>query len=505
MNKIYLLAITFFINSSMPVIGQYMDVRKLDSMVRDIMPETIREHREIVSIPNDSNYPDDMDENVEWIKPAMERRGFQVKVLETETIPVIFGSMSIDEDLPTVLFYIHYDGQPVDPQEWDQEHPFIPVIKVLKGEDKIKIPYGDEENWDPEWRVYARAAADDKGPLMMVLKALDVMKKLGIKPAYNINLVLDGEEERGSRGLKFALKKHKTLFEADRMIIMDGPAHPSNKPTLTFGCRGNSSATLIIYGPRTAQHSGHFGNYAPNPVFHASHLLSSMKDQTGRVIIPGFYDGIALDKATLAVLENVPDNPSALNKQVGIAQPDNVGKNYQESLQYPSLNVRGMVSGWVGKQTRTIIPDRVTIQLGVRLVMETEGSRMLDLVKKHIINQGYYLLEREPTEEERLTYPRIATFIKGGVTNAFRTELDSPSGKWLTDALKMVHQVDPVKIRTMGGTVPITPMIQELNIPAVIVPMVNMDNNQHSPNENLRLGNLYDGIKTCVGIFVSPL
>jgi acetylornithine deacetylase/succinyl-diaminopimelate desuccinylase-like protein len=177
-----------------------------------------------------------------------------------------------------------------------------------------------------------------------------------------------------------------------------------------------------------------------------------------------------------------------------------VGANYQEALQYPSLNVRGMASGWIGKQTRTVIPDKAVAQLGIRLVPETDGNRLLKLVRKHIKDQDYYLIEREPTNEERLKHPKIASFIGKEGVNAFRTELDSPTGQWLTQALQNVHGVEPVHIRIMGGTLPITPLIEALNIPAIIVPMVNMDNNQHSPNENLRLGNLSAGIKTCLGI-----
>ena len=477
----------------------------LANKVKESMVEALLEHREIVSIPNDSNYPDDMDKNVNWIKEAFEKRGFVVNVIETPTIPVILTESLIDQSLPTVLFYIHYDGQPVDPSKWDQEHPFTPVIKEHDGQGTKVISYDNLSNWNPEWRVYARASADDKGPLMMFLKALDIMKSSGIKQAYNIKLVLDGEEERGSSGLKYALKENIDLFEADRMIIMDGPAHPTNLPTLTFGCRGAVSAVLTIYGPRTPQHSGHFGNYAPNPAFLAANLLASMKNEEGRVLIEKFYDDVDLSPEDKDILNKVPDDEDVLKRRIGIAEIDDVGKNYQEALQYPSLNIRGMASGWVGKQTRTIIPDKVVIQLGIRLVVETDGNKMLDLVENHIKEQGFYVIDREPNEEERLQHPKIASFVRGTPTNAFRTDINSPIGKWLSSAISKLFLREPVKIRTMGGTVPITPMIQSLNIPAVIVPLVNMDNNQHSPNENLRVGNLYNGILACIGIFTEPI
>ena len=470
--------------------------------VESMMPDVITEHRDLASIPNDSNYPEDMDKNAAWIKSAYEKRGFKVELLETETVPVIYCQYTIDDQLPTVLFYIHYDGQPVDPSKWDQEHPFTPIIRDENGKERS---YEEKSSWNDDWRIYARAAADDKAPIITMLYAMDYLSSKSIVPSYNIKIIMDGEEERGSAGLLYSLDHYRSYYDADHLIIMDGPVHPSNEPTLTFGCRGIASITLTVYGPRTPQHSGHYGNYAPNPGFLASNLLASMKDLDGRVLIDGFYEDINLTPDVKEILDAVPDNPDMINKLVGIAQPDKVGDNYQESIQFPSLNIRGMSSGWIGRQTRTIVPDRVIIQLGIRLVLETDGEKMIKLVKNHIQSQGFMVLDREPTEEERLTHPRITTFISRHATNAFRTEIDSQMGSWVSKALTKVHKKDPIRIRTMGGTIPVTPMIKKLDIPAVIVPIVNMDNNQHSPNENIRVGNLRNGILTCIGILSQPL
>lgn len=494
-----------FLSFAGPSAAQKINAELVDIWVNEQMPKAIAEHRELVSIPNDAFYPEDMDKNIAWLRSAFEKRDFKVKTLSTSTIPIVLAERTINPKLPTVLFYLHFDGQPVDASKWDQKDPFVPVIKkqIIKGDWEL-IPYEDAAKWEDDWRIYARAAADDKGPIIMFLHALDVMAQQKIQPAYNIKVLLDGEEEKGSSGLKTTIEKYRDEYAAARMIIMDGPAHPTNNPTLTFGCRGNTSATLVVYGPKLPQHSGHYGNYAPNPAFRAAKLLASMKDDDGRVLIKGFYDGININKATKAILEAVPDDQASIQAQIGVAAPDKVGETYQEALQYPSLNIRGMSSAWIGAQTRTIVPDKAIVQLGIRLVKETQGERMLALVKNHIESQGYYVIDREPTEEERLQYPRIATFRERGVTNAFRTELDSPTGQWLTGAIQRIYNAEPVRIRTMGGTIPITPIVETLEIPAIIVPMVNMDNNQHSPNENLRLGNLYNGIKTCIGIFTEP-
>lgn len=488
----------------LPILGncQKVSPKKLDKWVKSEMPTALKMHRQLVSIPNVPLVPTDMQRNIEWLRPAFKARGFEVKILKTPSIPVFLAERTIDFKLPTVLFYMHMDGQPVDASKWDQKDPFEPVIKNRFG---AEVSYDRIDDWDPEWRIYARAAADDKGPIIMFLHALRIMEAKGIQPAFNIKVLLDGEEESGSEGLLSTLEQYRDQYRADHLIIMDGPAHITNRPTLTFGCRGIASATLTVFGPSVPQHSGHFGNYAPNPVFKMAHLLASMKTPEGKVVVKGFYEGIDFDEKTRKILADVPDNEEVIQNRLGIAAPDDVGNGYQESLQYPSLNVRGMASAWIGKQTRTIVPDKAVVQLGIRLVPETDGARMLNLVKAHIQDQGYLLLDREPRDEERKQHPNIASFTGNPGVNAFRTELESASGEWLTRAIQKGFKEDPVRIRIMGGTVPMTPMIQALGIPAVIVPMVNMDNNQHSPNENLRVGNLYNGIKTCLSILTETI
>ena len=167
---------------------------------------------------------------------------------------------------------------------------------------------------------------------------------------------MDFEEELGSPELPKAVEKYSKELASDMLIIFDGPRHISNQPTLTFGARGIAEVTLTVFGPRVPQHSGHYGNYAPNPAVRLSQLIASMKDADGRVTIPGFYDGIHLDEATKEILAQVPDDEMVIQRSIGIAAPDKVGANYQEAIQYPSLNVRGMRSGWVGIRSRTIVP-----------------------------------------------------------------------------------------------------------------------------------------------------
>jgi acetylornithine deacetylase/succinyl-diaminopimelate desuccinylase-like protein len=302
-----------------------------------------------------------------------------------------------------------------------------------------------------------------------------------------------------------AVTRNAELLKADMLIIFDGPRHISNKPTLTFGARGIATITLTTYGPVVPQHSGHFGNYAPNPALRLSKLLGSMKDDDGRVVIPGFYDGVEIDKATERILKNVPDNEGEIKKRLQIVSSDKVGSYYQEAIQYPSLNIRGMQSGWIDEKVRTIIPGWARAELDVRLVLESNPERLIQLVKNHIASQGYYVTDTVPTAEERLAHHKIATFTSEISYQSFRTDFDSEVGKWLTSALKNAFGEDPIRIRMSGGSIPIAPFVTTLGIPAVTVPTVNRDNNQHSPNENLRIGNYREGVKTMIAILMERL
>jgi acetylornithine deacetylase/succinyl-diaminopimelate desuccinylase-like protein len=398
------------------------------------------------------------------------------------------------------LFYFHIDGQPINPESWDQDHPFQPVLK-----NKDKDGLWNSIDWnklngtiDDEWRIFARAAADDKAPIIMFLSALKILKNKNDPPKFNIKVIFDPEEEYDSKALLSTLDTYKARYASDFFIVMDGPAHTSNKPTVTFGCRGIATCSITTYGSKLPQHSGHYGNYVPNPVFHLANLLSSMKDEGGKVLIQDYYKGIEISPETLKLLESVPFDSAELNNSLGIHTSEEVGKNYQEALQYPSLNVRQIGTSWKGKGLKTVIPEYATADIDVRLVPETDGKLQLEKIKDHIAKQGYYVIERDPTDEERLNHPKIVKFISNPGINAFRTSPDSNFGKKIRAPLTEAFGEEPVVIRLMGGTVPIVPLINKLDVPTVIIPMVNMDNNQHSPNENIRIGNIRQGINTCL-------
>lgn len=457
--------------------------------------------KELLAIPNDAHYPKDIERNVQWCEAHFSARDFTTLRLETPGAPLLLAEKKTDNpDAKTVLIYLQVDGQPVDPTFWFQENPYEATLKKRAEEggwETIDWDLLAGQEIDPEWRIFARSTADSKGAVNMFLSANDIMLDQEESPNFNMKVIMDFEEEMGSPNLPEAVRQYKSALAADMLIIFDGPRHIANKPTLTFGARGISDVTLHVYGPMYPQHSGHYGNWAPNPAVRLSQLIASMKDEQERVTIPGFYDGITLTDDVKTVLAAVPDDEAYINyKQLVIAKGTGVAPTYQESLQYPSLNVRGFRSGWVGDEVRTIVPSIAIAEIDIRLVLESDPDRLINLVREHIIGQGYYVIDRKPTSRERLMHDRICQFTSSTSYLAFRTDFDSEVGAWLDRALVRAFGEEPIKQRTSGGSIPISPFVNELGIPAVTVPTVNRDNNQHSPNENIRIGNYVDGIKT---------
>ncbi len=461
----------------------------------------INEIRDFVSIPNDALDHADINRNITWLTKKFNKRGFNSSVLPTEGESLFFAAMPMEDNKPTILFYMHLDGQSVDPPKWNQPNPYETVLKSKDGDGWKTEKFEDtNENINYEWRLFGRSTSDDKGPIVMFLNAIDMLKKDAVEIPFNIKVIIDSEEEKSSKPLPKAVKEYRELLKADFLVINDGPVHVSGKPTVVYGCRGITTLSLTAHGPIKPQHSGHYGNYAPNPGFQLAQVLATMKDTDGRVIIDGYYDGITLDENAMSVLKSVPDDATTINGNLAIKTPEKVGSFYQEALQYPSLNIRGLGSGWIGKKARTIVPESATAELDLRLVPESDGTRLKGLVKKHIKEQGFHIVDSTPTKEERMAHDKIMTITEGTVTDAFRTDLDNKYGNFLVNTLKEKLGEEVVQIRIMGGTVPIAPFINELKIPAFIVPMVNPDNNQHSPNENLKIGQIAYGIQVFYGI-----
>jgi acetylornithine deacetylase/succinyl-diaminopimelate desuccinylase-like protein len=457
----------------------------------------LRELLDAVSIPSVASDRENIRRKAGFLRDSLERRGFRAALLETEGNPLVYGDRPTPGATRTLLLYAHYDGQPVDRSKWSQPDPFVPVLRSGKLEDGApELDFEAQESFDPDWRIYGRSVSDDTGPVVALLAALDALDSIGTRPTSNLRVVLDGEEEAGSGSLVSAIDHYRDELEADLMLVLDGPLHPSGRPTIVYGARGIVTFEVTVYGPKFPLHSGHYGNWAPNPAMLLARLLASMKDDDGRVLVEGFYDGVELTDADRNVMASVPDDLEGLKAFFGFSRPDAVGKTLQEALQYPSLNVRGLESGWVGADARTIVPSQATAAIDIRLVAETDADATYGKVVAHIEKQGYHVVSADPDDSVRASYGRIAKVTRTPGSNAYRTPLDEPRAAPVVDALTEMFSAPPVRLRTSGGTVPISPFIRALGFPALSAPTVNFDNNQHSPNENLRLGHFFESVVT---------
>ena len=459
----------------------------------------VSEFVRLLSIPNVASDAANIQRNATQIEQMLKSREFAVKELPTAKGrgPVVFGELDAPGAKHTILFYAHYDGQPVDLSKWIGTKPFVPALRTnsIDAGGKL-IPFPDKpDSYQDDWRIYARSSGDDKAPIIGILAAVDALKANNFPMAVNLKVIFEGEEEDSSPHLEATVDANKQLFTGDLLIAADGPIDQSGRPLVTFGNRGVISARLTVFGPLHPLHSGHYGNWAPNPAMRLAQLLASMKDADGRVTIAGFYDNvIPLGPAERKAIAEAPNNDALLLRTFGLAAPDGEGKSLLELLNEPSLNIDGMESGWTGAQAKTIIPDEATASLDMRLVKNAGPEQELDALVAHIRKQGYYVIDREPTMAERLKHPRIAEVTHDHGYPSTRTAMDLPVSQALMRAVDEGAGEPAVKLPLLGGSVPMY-IFADLGLPVIGVPIANFDDNQHSPNENLRVGNLWKGIE----------
>ncbi|HEU4726922.1 MAG TPA: M20/M25/M40 family metallo-hydrolase [Kofleriaceae bacterium] len=469
---------------------------------------TFREYLELLALPDDAINPADIQRNVEFLEAAFARRGFSTRRLDNHDRPLLYAEWP--HKVPgarTVLFYMHLDGQPVVDREWSQPSPWKPVVKKRNAAGAWEPVATDAlfaPALDPELRVFARAASDDKAPIMMFLAAFDGLRQQRAAPAINVKVLIDSEEEKGSPSIRGVLLASKDLLACDAVIIHDGPRHPSERPTIVFGNRGAAHVRLVVYGPRQPLHSGHYGNYVPNPAVRLARLIASMKDDQGRVTIAGYYDRVHLTPEEHKILAETGDDEAAIRRRTGISRAEAVGANLQEALQFPSLNVRGMAAASVGDKASNIIPHQAIADIDLRTTPETPPEYLFGLIQRHVEAQGYHLVTGPPSDDDRARHDKLATLTMDGGSRAVRTPLDAPVGKWAYASLRETSlRGAPVRIRMMGGSVPTDSLVEVLGAQVLIVPLVNGDNNQHTFDENLRVGHYVEGIRAMIGLLRS--
>jgi len=462
----------------------------------------VRELSEFLAIPNIANDTPNIQKNAAHLVEMLEARGIETHLLPISGRgPVVFGKLISAEAKHTVIFYAHYDGQPVDPAAWTDGKPFEPVLRdsaIEAGGKRIPFPENSAQRraiYNDNWRIYARSSSDDKSPIVALLAAIDALRAKKIPLGVNLKVLFEGEEEAGSTNLQRTLELHKNLLGADLLITADGPVHQSGRPLVFFGNRGDIGIDVTVYGPVRALHSGHYGNWAPDPAMELSRLLASMKDADGHVLIDGYYDDVMpLSEVEKKALAEMPENDADLQRELGIAKPEGGGKKLVELIMQPSLNIRGLRSAYVGEQAQNVVPDRAEASLDARLVRGEDSQQKFDQIALFIRKQGFYVIDREPTMEERRTYPRIARVINEGGYRASRTPMDLPVSKALVQVVQAATGNTTVVAPTLGGSVPMY-IFEDLGLPWIGVPIVNYDNHQHSSDENLRLGHLWRGME----------
>jgi len=457
----------------------------------------LTEFMDLLAIPNLARDPANIRRNAQAIEALLEKRGVKTRLLEVDGVPpVVYGEIDTPGATRTIVFYAHYDGQPLDPKEWASP-PWQPVIRdgAMNRDAKIvSLPASGAIN--PEWRIYARSASDDKAPILAMAAALDALNAARIRLHSKIRFVFEGEEEAGSPHLASVLRQYKDLLGGDVWLICDGPVHQSRRQQIVFGARGITTLDITLYGPNHELHSGHYGNWAPNPAMMLARLLASMKDDDGRVLIDHFYDGIApLSDIEKRAIAESPDVESALMHELWLGRTEGGGKRLVELLNYPSLNVRGMSSARTGAQASNVVPSTATASIDIRLVKGIDGKTAADRVIEHIRRQGYFVVDTEPDSQTRMSHPKVAkVVVEPGGYNASRTPMDLPISQLVLKTAESARG-RVVKLPTMGGSVPLYMMDEILHVPTITVPIVNHDNNQHSYNENVRIQNLWDGIE----------
>lgn len=466
--------------------------------------EILRELSNFLAIPNLASDSVNIRRNAEHVMAMMRSRGIAARLLESPAggPPAVYGELRSAGATRTVVLYAHYDGQPVDTSKWATP-PWQPTLRdraLDAGGKVIPIP-ATAGTVDPEWRLYARSAGDDKAPIVAMMTALDALKNAGVTPSVNLKFFFEGEEEAGSGHLRELLIEHADLLKADGWLFGDGPVHQSRQQQILFGVRGVMGANLTVYGPSRGLHSGHYGNWAPNPIVRLSSLVASMRSDDGRILIKNFYDDISpITPAERRAIAAMPPVDAALRAELALGATEARNAPLAERIMLPALNLRGIQGGGVNALSSNVIPTEATASIDFRLVPKQRPERVRQLVEAHLRAQGYFIADHVPTAAERSAHARIVKVDWEAGYPATRVSMDSPFARAAIRATEEALGTSIVTVPTLGGSLPLATFESVLQTPLIVLPIANHDNNQHSHNENLRMKNLFDGVQVYAGI-----
>jgi acetylornithine deacetylase/succinyl-diaminopimelate desuccinylase-like protein len=454
-----------------------------------------------LAMPDVATVVPDVQKNAAYIEGLLKARGFSTRILAAlpATPPSVFAELTTAGAKRTVVFYAHFDGQPVGQKGWITD-PFVPSMRTALPE-ATPVDWKDAAALDPNWRVFARASGDDKVSIQALISAFDALRAKGIKPSVNIKLLYEGEEEQGSPHLAKLVADNLDLLRCDLLIMGDGPMHQSGRQMVNFGNRGIASLTLTVYGPSKPLHDGHYGSWAPSPTVMLAGLIMSLRDEEGRILIPGFYDDVepvsASDRAALAAM---PPVEADLKQALGLAR--NVGPaRLADGYLAPTLNVRAIHAGDEGPSAANAIATEGNASLDFRLAPGETPARVRELLEAYLTQQGWFIVRETPDLATRLAHAKIVRVVwDAGGSLATKTRLDLPASKAVVASIERTVSYPVIRLPIVGASSGMADVINQLRVPMVGVSIANYDDNQHAQNENLRLGNLWDGIEVYAGL-----
>jgi acetylornithine deacetylase/succinyl-diaminopimelate desuccinylase-like protein len=466
----------------------------------------LTEFAELLSMPNLATDSVGIRRNADFLLRMLGKRGFtETQLLSVPGAPpAVYGELRSPGATRTLVLYAHYDGQPVDAKQWATP-PWSPVLRTGEleaGGTTVPIPTGSGRV-DPESRIYGRSAGDDKASIQVILSAIDALRASGRRSSVNLKVFFEGEEENSSIHLGEILTKYRTLLASDGWIFCDGPVHQSGRQMLSFGQRGITGMELTVYGPNRALHSGHYGNWAPNPGAMIANLIASMRDDDGHIRIAGYYDDVTpISAAERAAIAALPAYDSTLRASFGLARTEADDALLAERIMMPALNVRGIRVGGVRETGSNTISPEAFASFDLRLVPGQTPEHVQQLVEAHIRGQGYFVTHDSVTAAVRLAHAKIARVEwEGGGYRASRAAMDGPFGQAVLTAMND-GAGQPVLVNpSVGGSGPTYLFEQILKAPMISLPIANYDDNQHAANENLRVQNLWNGIETYAALF----
>lgn len=438
--------------------------------VEDNKDRFLEELKEFLRIPSISTNPEnkeDVKHCAEFVKSKMESAGLEnVKIYETKGHPVVYGDwLHAGEDAMTILVYGHYDVQPVDPLDLWTDPPFEPVVK------------GD--------KIYARGATDDKGQLYIHIKSVEAFLKTTGKIPVNVKVIAEGEEEIGSEHLDGFLEENKDMLKCDYVVVSDTSMHSEEQPSICYGLRGLCYMEINLTGPNRDLHSGSFGGAVDNPINALAHIISKLKDDKGKIQIPGFYDDVReLTEQEREEFKKIPFDEEAYKKDLGVEElfGEEGYLTVERDSARPTLDANGIWGGFQGEGAKTVLPSKAGAKISMRLVPDQDPLK----------------IEKQFTDYVTSITPKTMKLEIKSMHHAKPaiTPIDTDAMKAAVKALKKAYGKEPIFMRE-GGSIPVVETFQTLlGVSTILLGFGLPTENTHSPNENFDLRNFYKGIKS---------